>query len=162
MCDLAALPRLADGTARGDPRAPRVEVRDGGLAIAIEPHAHAFPEPLERHRVPRAATHEVSKAALLVGCATQRANLYGARGAGSSAGLGRRRELCEALAMSETRSDVKAESNKKAVRAGVATAAVVTLGVLHAPIFITGLVAVPAVLLGHRWWKHRAENGIRF
>jgi hypothetical protein len=63
--------------------------------------------------------------------------------------------------MSETRSEAKAESNRKAVRAGVATAAVVTLGVLHAP-FIAGIAAVPAVVLGYRWWKHRAENGIRF
>ncbi len=63
--------------------------------------------------------------------------------------------------MSQSRSEVVAESNKKAVRAGVATAAVVTLGVLHAP-FIATLAAVPAAVLGYRWWKHRAENGLRF
>jgi len=24
------------------------------------------------------------------------------------------------------------------------------------------IAAVPALVLGYRWWKHRAENGIKF
>jgi hypothetical protein len=63
--------------------------------------------------------------------------------------------------MSGTRSEVVAESNKKAVRAGVATAAAVTLGVIHLPV-IAVVAAVPAAVLSYRWWKHRTENGIRF
>ena len=27
---------------------------------------------------------------------------------------------------------------------------------------IAAVAAVPAALLGWRWWKHRAENGIKF
>jgi hypothetical protein len=64
--------------------------------------------------------------------------------------------------MSGSRSEVIAESNRKAVRAGVATAAAVTLGVIHFPVVIVAAATVPAALLGYRWWKHRADNGIRF
>ena len=54
-----------------------------------------------------------------------------------------------------------AESQKKGVVAGVATAAVVGLGVIGWPIAaVAG--AVPAAVLTYRWWKHRAENGIKF
>ena len=67
----------------------------------------------------------------------------------------------KAWVMSGNRSEVLAESKRKAVRAGVVTAAAVTLGVVHLP-FIAAAAAVPAALLGYRWWKHRAENGIRF
>ncbi len=63
--------------------------------------------------------------------------------------------------MSGNRSEVIAESNRKAVRAGVVTAAAVTLGVIHLPV-VAAMAAVPAAVLGYRWWKHRAENGIRF
>lgn len=63
--------------------------------------------------------------------------------------------------MSEQRSEVLAESKRKAIAAGVTTAAAVTLGVAGWP--VTAVVAaVPAALLGYRWWKHRAVNGIRF
>jgi hypothetical protein len=63
--------------------------------------------------------------------------------------------------MSGDRSAVLAESKRKAVAAGVTTAAAVTLGVVGWP--VTAVVtAVPAALLGYRWWKHRAANGIRF
>ncbi len=63
--------------------------------------------------------------------------------------------------MSETRTDVLAESKRKATLAGVTTAAAVTLGVVGWP--VTAVVtAVPAAVLTYRWWKHRAENGIRF
>jgi hypothetical protein len=63
--------------------------------------------------------------------------------------------------MSKTRSEVLEESRRKGVRAGVATAATVVLAAVHAP-FLAVFAAVPAVYLGRRWWKHRADNGIRF
>ncbi len=63
--------------------------------------------------------------------------------------------------MSQSRSEVVAESKRKGVRAGLATAAVVTLGVVHWPVTAV-IAAVPAAVLSYRWWKHRAENGIRF
>jgi hypothetical protein len=63
--------------------------------------------------------------------------------------------------MSDTRSQILAESKKKALVAGVTTAAAVTLGVVGWPV-TAAAVGLPAVVLGYRWWKHRAENGIRF
>ncbi len=63
--------------------------------------------------------------------------------------------------MASSRSEVVAESNKKAVRAGVVTAAAVTLGVIHLPV-VAVAAAIPAAVLSYRWWKHRVENGIRF
>jgi uncharacterized protein HemX len=50
--------------------------------------------------------------------------------------------------MSENRSEVVAASKRKAIAAGLTTAAVIA--------------AVPAAVLGYRWWQHRAANGIRF
>ena len=45
--------------------------------------------------------------------------------------------------------------------AGAATAGTVALAVLAGP--VTAVVAaVPTAVLGWRWWKHRAENGIKF
>ena len=67
----------------------------------------------------------------------------------------------DASGMSENRSAVLAASKRKAVAAGVTTAAAVALGAVGWP--ITAVVAaVPAAVLGYRWWKHRADNGIRF
>ena len=63
--------------------------------------------------------------------------------------------------MAETRSEVLKESKRKGMVAGAATAGAVTLGVLGWPVVAT-VAAVPAAVLTHRWWKHRAENGIRF
>ena len=63
--------------------------------------------------------------------------------------------------MSESRSKVLEENKKKGVQAGVAAAATVALAVAGAPV-IAAVAAVPAAVLGWRWWKHRAENGIRF
>ena len=63
--------------------------------------------------------------------------------------------------MSKTRSEVLEESRKKGVQAGVATAGAVALAAVGWPVTAV-VVAVPAVLLGMRWWKHRSENGIRF
>jgi hypothetical protein len=63
--------------------------------------------------------------------------------------------------MSKTRSEVLEESRKKGVVAGVATAGTVVLAAVGWP--VTAVVAaVPAAVLGYRWWKHRAENGIKF
>jgi hypothetical protein len=63
--------------------------------------------------------------------------------------------------MSKTRSDVLEESRRKGLVAGAATAA--TVG---AAVFLTGgvaiVAAVPTAFLLRRWWKHRAENGIKF
>ncbi len=63
--------------------------------------------------------------------------------------------------MSKTRTEVLAESKRKGVVAGVATAGAVAAGVLFAPV-AGAVVAVPAAVLAWRWWKHRAENGIKF
>lgn len=63
--------------------------------------------------------------------------------------------------MSKTRTEVIDESRKKGVVAGVATAATVTAGVVIGwPVAV--VAAVPTLVLGYRWWKHRAENGIKF
>ncbi|MFO0664588.1 MAG: hypothetical protein U0174_11590 [Polyangiaceae bacterium] len=64
--------------------------------------------------------------------------------------------------MSKTRSAVLAESKKKGVVAGVATAGAVAVGVTVASPVIAVVAAVPAVYLSWKWWKHRAENGIKF
>jgi hypothetical protein len=63
--------------------------------------------------------------------------------------------------MSKTRSEVLAESQRKGIVAGVATAATVTAAVVNLPV-IAFLGAPVSLALGYRWWKHRAENGIRF
>jgi hypothetical protein len=63
--------------------------------------------------------------------------------------------------MSKSRNEVVQESQIKGVQAGVATVATVALGVAVGPV-AAAVAAVPAVVLGWRWWKHRAENGIRF
>lgn len=63
--------------------------------------------------------------------------------------------------MEKPRSAVMAESRKMGVTAGAATAATVAAGVLIGwPLAVVG--AVPTAVLGWRWWKHRADNGIRF
>ena len=63
--------------------------------------------------------------------------------------------------MSKTRSEVLAESKRKGLVAGVATAGAVVAAVVHLPI-VAAVAAVPAGVYAWRWWKHRAENGIRF
>jgi hypothetical protein len=63
--------------------------------------------------------------------------------------------------MSKTRSEVLEESKRKGVAAGVATAGTVALAAVGWPLS-AAVVAVPAALLGYRWWKHRANNGIKF
>ncbi len=64
-------------------------------------------------------------------------------------------------AMSKTRSQVLEESRKKGVVAGATTAGAIAAGVLVAP-FAGAVAAVPAAYLAYKWWKHRAENGIKF
>lgn len=64
--------------------------------------------------------------------------------------------------MSKTRSAVLAESKKKGVVAGVATAGAVAVGVTVASPVLAVVAAVPAVYFIGKWWKHRAENGIKF
>ncbi|WP_394822153.1 hypothetical protein [Pendulispora albinea] len=63
--------------------------------------------------------------------------------------------------MSESRTDVLNESKRKGIAAGAVTAVAVTAAVAGAPI-TAAIAAVPAAILAHRWWKHRAENGIKF
>ena len=63
--------------------------------------------------------------------------------------------------MSKTRSEVLAESKKKGVVAGAATAAAVGLGVFVS-LPVAAVAAVPAAYFGYKWWKHRSENGIKF
>ncbi|HEY1959456.1 MAG TPA: hypothetical protein VGH28_27785 [Polyangiaceae bacterium] len=63
--------------------------------------------------------------------------------------------------MTKPRSEVLADSRKKAVAAGATTAAAVGAAVLIGPITAT-LAAVPAAVFTYRWWKHRASNGIKF
>lgn len=63
--------------------------------------------------------------------------------------------------MSKTRTEVLSESKRKGAAAGLATAATVVVGVAVS-LPVAAVAAVPAAVLGWRWWKHRAENGIRF
>lgn len=64
--------------------------------------------------------------------------------------------------MSKSRSEVLAESKRKGAVAGVATAGALALGVVVASPVLGAVAAVPAAVLAWRWWKHRAENGIKF
>jgi hypothetical protein len=63
--------------------------------------------------------------------------------------------------MSKSRNEVVQESKIKGVAAGAAAVATVAVGVLASPV-VAAIAAVPTAVLGWRWWKHRAENGIRF
>lgn len=63
--------------------------------------------------------------------------------------------------MSKSRSEVVAESRNKGIVAGATTAGALAAGVLLAP--AAGVIAaVPAAYFTYQWWRHRAENGIRF
>jgi hypothetical protein len=63
--------------------------------------------------------------------------------------------------MTKSRREVVEESRRKGVVAGAAAAATVALGAtVGLPVAV--VAAVPTALLGWRWWKHRAENGIKF
>lgn len=63
--------------------------------------------------------------------------------------------------MSKTRSQVVEEGRKKSIVAGATTAGAIAAGVLVAPV-AGALAAVPAAYFTYKWWKHRAENGIKF
>jgi hypothetical protein len=63
--------------------------------------------------------------------------------------------------MSKSRQEVVAESKRKGFAAGAAAVATVALGAtVGLPVAV--VAAVPTAVLGWRWWKHRAENGIKF
>jgi hypothetical protein len=60
--------------------------------------------------------------------------------------------------MSKSRQEVLSDSRRKGFVAGAAAVATVAVGAtIGLPV-----AAVPTALLGWRWWKHRAENGIKF
>jgi hypothetical protein len=63
--------------------------------------------------------------------------------------------------MSQSRSQVLDASKRKATLAGLTATGAVALGALGMPVAAVGM-AVPAAVLAWRWWKHRADNGIRF
>ena len=72
-----------------------------------------------------------------------------------------RQEDAPFQSMSKTRTEVLAESRRKGVVTGVATAATVTAGVVVGwPLAV--VAAVPTAILGWNWRKHRSENGIKF
>jgi hypothetical protein len=63
--------------------------------------------------------------------------------------------------MAKTRREVLDESRRKGAVAGAAAVATVALGAtIGLP--IAAVAALPTAVLGWRWWKHRAENGIKF
>ena len=64
-------------------------------------------------------------------------------------------------AMSKPRNEVLEDSKRKATKAGVTAAAAIGVGIAGFPVTAV-LVGVPAAVLTWRWWKHRAENGIKF
>lgn len=64
--------------------------------------------------------------------------------------------------MSKTRTEVLKDSKRKGLLAGASAAATVTLGVVVGSTGLAVVAAVPTAIFGYRWWKHRAENGIRF
>jgi len=63
--------------------------------------------------------------------------------------------------MSKTRTEVMGESRKKGIVAGATTAGAVAAAVILPPVGAV-VAAVPAVYYTWKWWKHRAENGIKF
>ena len=63
--------------------------------------------------------------------------------------------------MSKSRQEVLADSRRKGVAAGAAAAATVALGAVGLPV-VAAIAVVPTAVPGWRWWKHRAENGIKF
>jgi hypothetical protein len=63
--------------------------------------------------------------------------------------------------MTKSRREVVQESRRKGAVAGAAAAATVALGAtVGLPVAV--VAAIPTAVLGWRWWRHRAENGIRF
>ena len=63
--------------------------------------------------------------------------------------------------MSKTRQEVLAESRRKGVVAGACAVGTVAVGaVVSVPLAV--VAAVPTAYFTWKWWKHRAENGIKF
>jgi hypothetical protein len=63
--------------------------------------------------------------------------------------------------MNQPRTVVLEESRRRGVVAGACAAATVTLGIVASGP-LAAVAAVPTAIFGWRWWKHRAQNGIRF
>jgi hypothetical protein len=63
--------------------------------------------------------------------------------------------------MSKTRTEVVEESRRKGLLAGAAAGVTVVLGATVG-LPVAAVAAVPTAILGWRWWKHRAKNGIKF
>ncbi len=63
--------------------------------------------------------------------------------------------------MSKSRQEVVAESRRKGFVAGAAAVATVAIGATVG-LPVAAVAALPTAVLGWRWWKHRAENGIKF
>jgi hypothetical protein len=63
--------------------------------------------------------------------------------------------------MSKSRREILEESRRKGFTAGAAAVATVALGATVG-LPVAAVAAVPAAMLGWRWWRHRAENGIKF
>ena len=59
------------------------------------------------------------------------------------------------------RGEVLSDSRRKGYVAGAAAVATVTLGAVGLPV-VAALAVVPTAVLSWRWWRHRAENGIKF
>ena len=64
--------------------------------------------------------------------------------------------------MSKTRTEVLEDSKKKGIVAAVATGGAVAAGVILSSPVLGVVAAVPGAYFAYKWWKHRAENGIRF
>ena len=82
-------------------------------------------------------------------------------GCAAHAGIARARRKPHLEGMSKSRQEVVSDSRRKGYVAGAAAVATVALGAtIGLP--VAAVAAVPTALLGWRWWKHRAENGIKF
>ncbi|APR99836.1 hypothetical protein [Pajaroellobacter abortibovis] len=63
--------------------------------------------------------------------------------------------------MEKSRSGVLKESRNRGIAAGAAATATLVAG-LTLGAYVAIVPAIPTVILGWKWWKHRLENGIRF
>ncbi|MGD0674588.1 MAG: hypothetical protein ABSC94_04175 [Polyangiaceae bacterium] len=63
--------------------------------------------------------------------------------------------------MTKSRREVLDESRRKGFAAGAAAVATVAVGAAVS-LPLAAVAVVPTAVLGWRWWKHRAENGIKF
>ena len=63
--------------------------------------------------------------------------------------------------MSKSRQEVIADSRRKGFVAGTAGVITVALGATVG-LPVAAVAALPTAVLGWRWWKHRAANGIKF